>query len=124
MKNYRVISILCLVLALTAVGGATAKVLQTANSLQIGAFTLSVPSTNPAVTVLSPARAGTLALREDLPPVAPGTTVYAGQITVNGSATFSGIANTPVCTLTPRFTTSANGLQVTVIDYVCTAKNN
>src|SRR5690242_7432547 len=104
--------------------GITTAWAQTTNSLQVGSFTISVPATNPAVTVNSPPKSGTLALTSDIPITPPGTAVFAGQITVNGSATFNGITGAPVCSLTPRFTTTATGLQITVIDYVCTAKNN
>jgi hypothetical protein len=113
-----------IVISLLIVAGVKgARSWQTASSLQVGTFTLNVPAANPAVTVQAPTKAGTMALLSDVAP-APGTTVFAGQITVNGSATFSGIAATPVCSVTPRFTTTSNGLTVTVIDYVCTAKNN
>ncbi len=118
MRKYLFILIAFLVLGIVTAWA------QTASSLQVGSFTISVPAINPAVTVNSPAKSGTLALTSDIPVAPPGTTVYAGQFTVNGSATFSGITATPVCTLSPRFTTTATGLQVTVIDYVCTAKNN
>src|SRR6476659_8211416 len=76
---------------------------QTLSSLQVGTFTLSVPSTNPAVTVNSPAKAGTLALLSDIPATPPGAQILAGTVSVNGSVTVSTLTN-PICTVTPRYT--------------------
>lgn len=97
---------------------------QTQSTLTVGGFTLSVPSANPTVMVNAPAKNGTLALLEDVPPPQPGAKIFAGSFPVNGSATFSGMSGPFICTLSPRFTTSANGLQVSGVDYVCSAKNN
>lgn len=118
MKKY------LLILVAFLLAGIVTAYAQTANSLQVGSFTLNVPAVNTAVTVNSPGKSGTLALTSDIPLTPPGTVVFAGQVPVNGSATFSGITAAPVCTLSPRFTTTATGLQITAVDYVCTAKNN
>lgn len=105
-------------------GGALVGYAQVASTFTVGSFTITVPSANPAVTVNAPAKNGTLALKEDIPTVPPGSQVFAGQFTASGAAAFSGITAPPVCALTPRFTTTATGLQLTGVDYVCTAKNN
>jgi len=112
-----------IVIAAALLLGGVVAFAQTQSNFTVGGFTIVAPA-SPAITVNSPARNGTLALKEDIPPPPPGSTVFAGQITVNGSATFTGITAPPVCSVSPRFATSANGLQVTVIDYVCAAKNN
>lgn len=119
----RILKLWFTMIAVALVAGGVIALAQTQSTLTVGGVTIAAPAT-PAVTVNAPGRNGTLALKEDIPVTPPGTTVFAGQITVNGSATFTGITAPPVCSLSPRFATSANGLQVTVIDYVCTAKNN
>lgn len=127
-KTYPRLAIFCFIMA-----GALSMVLtvyiarvlaQTQSTLTIGGFTLSVPNVNPPVLVNAPARNGTLALTEDLQPIQPGPKMFAGQILVNGSAAFSGTSGPFICTLSPRFITTASGLQVSGIDYVCTQKNN
>jgi len=119
----KILKLWFVVIAVALIAGGVIAYAQTQSTFTVGGLTITAPA-SPAVNVAAPGRNGTLALKEDIPVVPPGTQVFAGQFTVNGSATFTGITAAPVCSVNPRFTTSANGLQVTVIDYVCTAKNN
>ena len=104
-------------------GGALITYAQIASTLTVGNFTIAVPASNPTVLVNAPGKSGTLALKEDLPTIAPGSTVFAGQFAASGAVVFN-INTPPVCALTPRFITTATGLQLTGVDYVCTAKTN
>lgn len=110
-----------IILALFLLGGVIVAYAQT-SSLTVGGLTINAGTA--AVSVNAPTRNGTLALKEDIPTNPPGTTVFAGQFAVAGSTTFSGLTATPVCSVTPRFTTTTTGLQLTGVDYVCTAKNH
>lgn len=95
---------------------------QTQSSLTVGGFTLSVPGANPPVLIQSPARNGTMALKEDLS-VAPQVPIVAGTVTATGSVNLNTL-NNPACTVTPRYAVSGTTLTVTGMDYVCTSKTN
>lgn len=72
---------------------------QQINSFSVGGFTISVPPANPIVTVQSPARSGTMALKEDIV-AGPASTEQRGETPlVNGTATvvLTGFTVKPFC---------------------------
>lgn len=104
------------------------------NTFTIGNFTLSVPNTNPAVTIQTPGRSGVLALRDELPtgPITQQPVAQRGLITLangQGNAPLSGFTVAPVCVVSDpsgnsvKYTVAASRLDVSgvgpTVYYIC-----